>query len=148
MNVRSAESWLKFVLRLNGVLAAMAFVAVVMPQSWLVWCIGRTEPDLSVGFLVSYLARVLSAFFFLAGILLLVFSRDVNHYRVPIRCVAIWCVVTFAGVVIHVPPFLHHLVKQWFFWFVVADCVWGLATAFAILVLQARMRADRDPCPS
>jgi hypothetical protein len=44
--VHTAENWLKFILRFNGVLATLAVVAVLMPQSWLVWCISKVEPGL------------------------------------------------------------------------------------------------------
>ena len=49
--VHTAENWLKFILRFNGILAVMAIVAVLMPQSWLVWCVSKVEPGLNVGLL-------------------------------------------------------------------------------------------------
>jgi hypothetical protein len=135
-----SEKYLKFILRLNGVLAAMAVVAVFMPQSWLVWCVARVEPNRSVGFLVSYLARALSMYFVLAGVLLLVFAGDVNRYRVPIACVAVWVLCAILSFGICCVGHLSQLTPQWFFWFVVGDATYSLLLALAILVLQSRLR--------
>ena len=89
--LHTAKNWLKFILRFNGILAVLAVVAVLMPQSWLVWCVSKVEPGLQVGLLVSYLARALSMFFVLVGILLIEFAKDVERYKTPIRIIPIWC---------------------------------------------------------
>jgi len=142
----SSENWLKFLLRFSGILGIMAILAVVMPQSWLVWCVAKVEPGLSAGFLVSYLARALSAFYFFQGILLLVFATDVKHYKIPIRFTAIWCIVAVLCMSISLctqfRPALFHLRQYWFFWFVAFDGTFGLVTAVACLVLLSRKEDD------
>ncbi len=134
---------MKWLLRINGVLAVMAVPAVVMPHSWLVWCVARVDPDLPVTALVSYLARLLSAYYVLLGVLLLLFAADVRHYARAIRLVAIWCCAACVGLLAAALPFLSYLAGQWFFWCVAADGLYGLALAVTILLLQRRI-ARRD----
>ncbi len=137
--MHTAENWLKFILRFNGVLATLAVVAVLMPQSWLVWCVWRVEPGLQVGLLVSYLARALSLYAFLAGLLFLVFAEDVRRYKVPIRTMAVWCLFAIFSFGIYVSSHLSYVVKQWFFWFIVGDATYSLLFVVTILLLQSRI---------
>ena len=84
-NKHSSEWWLKLILRFNGYLSLPAFIAVIMPHSWLAWCVSYVEPETPVGLLVSYLARGLSGLVVFQGAMLLVFATDVRRYRTPIR---------------------------------------------------------------
>ena len=139
-----SEKCLKFILRLNGLLAIMAVVAVFMPHSWLVWCVSKVEPELSVGFLVAYLARSLSIFFVLVGIFLLIFASDVNRYQKLITCVALWIICAIGCFALYSWASIPELVKHWFFWFVVGDASLSLLVALAILACQLRMRRDKS----
>jgi len=144
-----SEKCLKFILRLNGLLAIMAVVAVFMPHSWLAWCVSKVEPELSVGFLVAYLARSLSMFFVLVGLFLLIFASDVHLYRKSITCVAIWIICAIGCFVLYSWPSFPDLVKHWFFWFVVGDASLSLGFALAILACQFRLhRAKTYHVPS
>ena len=138
------ERFLKFILRLNGVLAILAIGAVLMPHSWLVWCVSRVEPELHVGFLVSYLARSLSMFFVLVGIFLLIFAMDVRLYRRAITCTAWWVVGAIVCFVAYCWPYLSDLMAYWFFWFVVGDAAFSLVFAAAILVCQFLIRHGEE----
>ena len=140
----SSEKYLKFILRLNGVLAIMAAFAVVMPHAWLDWCVSRVQADLSGSLLVGYLARSLSMFFVLGGVFLMIFASDVIRYRVPITCVAAWSLFAIACFGLYTWAYLPKLAKQWFFWFVVADASWGALFASAILVLQMKMHQKKE----
>ncbi len=137
-----AEKWLKFLLRLNGILAIMAVVAVVMPHAWLEWCVSKVEPGLHAGFIVAYLARSLSMFFVLVGVFMVIFASDVARYRVPITCVAIWVFLAILCFGSYSYAHLPELAKLWFFWFVVADACWSLLFAAAILLCQRRLRHE------
>lgn len=140
-----AEWWLKLLLRLNGVLALGAVGAVVMPHAWLAWCVGKVDPDLPVGPLVSYLARMLSAFFVLLGVMLLVFATDVRRYARPIRWAMLWCYFAAGVLLVHAAANFELLADQWFFRGVAADGLIGLAMCSAILLLQrgiAREQAE------
>jgi hypothetical protein len=138
------EKCLKFILRLDGLLAIMAVVAVFMPHSWLAWCVSKVEPDLSVGFLVAYLARSLSMFFVLVGIFLLIFASDVRRYRRAITCVAIWVICAVCSFALYSWSSLPALAGQWFFWFVVGDASLSLLFALAILACQFRMKHGKN----
>ncbi len=133
--VSSAENWLKFLLRVNGLLSVMAIVAVVMPHSWLIWCVGKVDPNLPVLPLVSYLARFLSAFFVLFGVMLLIFATDVRRYMQPIRLTMLWCWFVFAALLLHAIPHAPILLRQSFFWLIAIDGVYGLTISSTILLL-------------
>jgi len=135
----TAERWLKFLLRLNGLLGVMATLALVMPHAWLVWCIGKAEPDLPVLPLVAYLARYLSGFYVFLGIMLLVFATDVRRYAPPIRLTMFWCWFLGGAVLWAALPHAAHLLEQWFFRWVLVDMVYGLVMTVAIFALLGRV---------
>jgi hypothetical protein len=89
-----------------------------------------------VGVLVSYLSRLLSAFYVLLGIMLVVFSTDVRRYAGAIRLVALWSLMAVVGFVIYGGPALVKGGFGWFIWFVAGDVAFGFTFAVAILLLQ------------
>src|SRR5262245_48226303 len=95
MQVDEAHGWLAMttsgkalvlLLRLAGVSALFALVAVFMPFSWMVathrWLGLGEMPD---GPVVEYLARSVSAFYALFGALFLVVASDPERYRPVVR---------------------------------------------------------------
>ena len=142
--MHTVENWLKFILRFNGVLYTLSVVAALMPQSWLVWCVSKVEPGHHVGLLVSFLVRALSLYFFLVGLLLITFAKDVRHYKVPIRIFAVWCLIAVFSIGIYAFLHLPNIMKQWFFWAIVIDGMYALVTALAILVFQSRIQNDQS----
>ncbi|MHC4641857.1 MAG: hypothetical protein ACYS32_09450 [Planctomycetota bacterium] len=138
------ERALKLLLLVVGIVSLPAIVAVFMPHSWLVRGVELAEPGTEVGVLVSYLARLLSAFYVLLGVMLVVFSTDVRRYASPIRLVALWSLMAVFGFVIYGVPALARGGYGWFIWFVAGDVAFGLAFAVAILQLQWRItKQDR-----
>jgi hypothetical protein len=97
-----------------------------------------------VGLLVSYLARALSLYAFLAGLLFLVFAGDVRRYRTPLRVMAFWCLFAIFAFSLYATPHLSHLMRQWFFWFIVSDATYSLIFVLAILVLLSRIENDKS----
>jgi hypothetical protein len=81
-----ANKVLVFLLRLVGVGALFALVAVFMPFSWMSgthrW-LGLGE--MPTGPVVEYLARSLSAFYAVMGALCLVVSANLERYRPLVR---------------------------------------------------------------
>lgn len=141
-NKHSSEFWLKLILRFNGYLSLPAFTAVIMPQSWLIWCVSYVEPETPVRLLISYLARGLSGLVVFQGAMLLVFATDVRRYRAPI-CVAmatILLLILALGAM--VAQYWGQIKGQWFAWFVAADMVYALITAVCVLILQNRIAAE------
>ena len=137
--VSSAEKWLKFLLRFNGVLAVGAIFAVVMPHSWLVWCVSKVDPDTPVRLLVSYLARTLSVFYLLLGLLLLLFATDVRRFGRAITLTMLWTLFAAALLSVQAAPSIDELRHSWFFWAMLGDGVYGLTVAVCILLLQRRV---------
>ena len=146
--MNSTERHLKLLLRVVGIVALPAIVAVFMPHSWLVRGTEFAEPGTPVKVLVSYLARLLSAFYVLLGLMFLVFATDVRRYAGPIRLVALWSLMAVVGFLFHAVPALTRGGLGWFFWFVTGDVAFGLAFSVAILLLQRRIAGyDRREIP-
>ncbi len=86
----SADRTLTVLLRLIGATALLALVAVFMPIGWMAaihrWLgLGEMPTDPIVG----YLARSVSLFYALFGILFLVLASDLQRYRPLLRVVGI-----------------------------------------------------------
>ena len=81
-----ADKTLVILLRILGVTALFALVAVFMPVSWMAathrW-LGLGE--MPTGPVVEYLARSLSAFYAIMGALCLVVAADLERYRPLVR---------------------------------------------------------------
>jgi len=97
-----SDKVLVILLHFLGVSGLVALVAVFMPVSWMVathrW-LGLGE--MSVALVVEYLARSLSAFYALFGVLLLVVASDLERYRPLVRFLAAAVVlmsVVFTGI--------------------------------------------------
>ena len=138
------ERGLKLLLQIVGIVSLPAIIAVFMPYSWLVRGVELAEPGTPVGVLVSYLARLLSAFYVLLGGMMVVFSTDVRRYVGAIRLVALWSLMAVVGFMIYGGPALVKGGFGWFIWFVAGDVAFGFAFAIAILLLQRRItKQDR-----
>ncbi len=144
VSMSAAERYLKLLLRVVGIISLPAIVAVFMPHSWLVRGTQLAEPGTEVKVLVSYLARLLSAFYVLLGVMFLVFATDVRRYAGPIRLVALWSLMAVVGFLIYGVPAIARGGFGWFIWFVAGDVAFGFFMAVAILLLQSRIaRNDR-----
>ncbi len=137
--MKKTERALKLLLRIVGIVSLSAIIAVFMPYSWLVRGVELAEPGTEVGVLVSYLARLLSAFYVLLGGMMVVFSSDVRRYAGAIRLVALWSLMAVVGFVIYGGPALVKGGFGWFIWFVASDVAFGFTFAVAILLLQRRI---------
>jgi hypothetical protein len=141
-NKHSSEFWLKLILRFNGYLSLPAFVAVIMPQSWLAWCVSYVEPETPVRLLVSYLARGLSGLVVFQGAMLLVFASDVRRYRPPIRVTMAIVLLILLSTGAIAAQYWGEIKGQWFARFMAADGVYALITAVCVLILQNRIAAE------
>jgi hypothetical protein len=142
--MNKTERALKLLLRVVGIVSLPAIIAVFMPYSWLVRGVELAEPGTPVGVLVSYLARLLSAFYVLLGGMMVVFSTDVRRYAGAIRLVALWSLMAVVGFLIYGGPALVKGGFGWFIWFVAGDVAFGLTFAVVILLLQRQItKQDR-----
>jgi hypothetical protein len=144
--VNKTERALKILLFVVGIVSLPAVIAVFMPHSWLVRGVELAEPGTPVKVLVSYLARLLSAYYFLQGGLLLIFASDVRRYAVPvpIRWVMICWLVAVSAFLIYGVPALVRGGFGWFIWFVAGDVAFGLVMAVAVLLLQWNIAKNDD----
>ena len=143
VQINSSERYLKLLLRVVGILSLPAIIAVFMPYSWLVRGVALAEPGTPVKVLVSYLARLLSAYYFLQGGLLLIFATDVRRYAGPIRWVMICWLGAVSAFLIYGVAALFRGGFGWFIWFVAGDVAFGFVFAVTILLLQ-RQIAKQD----
>jgi len=140
------EKIIKFLLHLNGWMSVFAVLWVVMPHSWLLWCVDLVEPGLQVTLVVTYLARMVSAFYFLLGVTLLVFANDIRKYRFMIQITMYWCLFIGSFFFVHALGKFEYLATQPFFWFIAGDIVYGMVLTITILLLLRRLdqqTADR-----
>jgi len=144
--VRKAEVWLKLLLRVVGASAVLAVVPAVMPQSWLVWCVDKAEPGTGVRLLITYLARLLSAYYALLGVLLLVFAGDVRRYAPALRTVAIWCLLVAIFLVSSLLIAVPSSNRGWFFWFIFSDGCFGIFFAFCVFLLRRSIKGRYIDC--
>jgi len=142
--VNKTERALKILLFLVGIVSLPAVIAVFMPYSWLVRGVELAEPGTPVKVLVSYLARLLSAYYFIQGGLLIIFATDVRRYAVPIRWVMICWLVAVSSFLIYGVPSLVKGGFGWFIWFVAGDVAFGLVMAVVVLLLQWNIAKDED----
>ena len=145
----AAERGLKLLLRIIGITALPAIVAVLMPHSWLACAVSYAEPGTPVRVLVSYLARVLSVFYVMFGVFMLIFATDPRRYAAPIRVLAVVSVLGPFVLLIHAVPAIRIVSTGWFFWFVACDITIAAALGVLVLLLQRRIgqhgRRNRAP---
>jgi len=144
----TAESGLKWLLRFISLTTVLAFLAAVMPQSWLAYLANRAVPGTPTGILFTYLARALMAMYALAGLLCFIMSTDIPRYLPLIWVLGVASLVGAAAGLIAlfaaVPP--DHRVG--FFWVVFGDVAEGLAQAILLVLLLLRLprrRGQRAP---
>jgi len=135
----TAETGVKWLLRLISLTTVPAFVAAVMPQGWLAFMLNWVEPGFSVGLLGSYLTRCLMGAYAFIGIQAVIWSTDVRRYRPLIVslcvCVIIAVPVALGALVITVPPAEHPRV----YWIIFIDLAEGLAHTALLAILVRRV---------
>jgi hypothetical protein len=135
----TAESGVKWLLRFIAFTTLFALIAAVMPQPWLVHFIHKADPAVPVGVFVTYLFRMLMGMFVVTGLFCVVFSTDVQRYRLLIWILGVACLIgTLAGLValfLAVPA--DHRIG--FFWFAFVDLAEGLAQGVLLVLLLLRI---------
>ena len=143
----TAETGVKWVLRFISLTTLPAFVAVAMPQRWLLFMLNWVEPGVSVGRFGSYLIRCLMGVYAFMGIQAVIWSTDVRRYRPLIVnlcvCVIIAVPIALAALVVTVPPAEHGRA----FWIIFVDLAEGLAQTVLLAILVRHVPATRAPNP-
>jgi hypothetical protein len=135
----TAETGLKWLLRFIGITAIPAFVAAIMPQSWLALLIHKAEPEMPIGILVTYLARILMLMYAFVGLQCFIFAADIRRYLPliwvlgvgTVTVAVIGLVALFAGVA---PDH-----RTGLFWIVFGDFTEGLVQGVVLVVLLCRV---------
>ena len=120
----------------------LAIVAVVMPDSWLRVAVAEAEPGTPVYVLIEYLARGWSAFYFMLGGLIWLFSTDLSRYAHAGKFVGLCYVVLGGGATLYVTwlaLFTPSWDKPWFFWVVLFDLSCGFAFGLPIYLLYRKL---------
>jgi hypothetical protein len=135
----TAESGLKWLLRFIGITTIPAFIAAVMPQSWLAYMIDKAEPGTPTGILVTYLARILMAMYAFIGLQCFVFAADIKRYRPLIWILAIVSLIVASVGLIVLFSTVPSSLRTGFFWIVFGDFAEGFAQAVLLVILLSRI---------
>jgi len=140
----TAESGLKWLLRFIGLTTIPAFVAGIMPQSWMAFLIHKVEPGMPIGILVTYLARVLMLMYAFVGLQCFIIAADIRRYLPLIWVLGVGSIAaTIAGLIAlfaGVTP--DH--RTGMFWIVFGDFAEGLVQGVLLVVLLCHV-ARRVP---
>ena len=135
----TVESELKWLLRFIGITTIPAFVTGIMPQSWLAFLIHKAEPEMPIGILVTYLARVLMLMYAFVGLQCFIIAADIRRYLPLLWVMGVGSIAaTIAGLValfVTVAP--DH--RTGLFWIVFGDFTEGLVQGVVLVVLLCRV---------
>ncbi len=128
------NSIFRLFLRIIGTAALLAFVAVVMPYSWM----NAIHKWLGMGQLpaepiVGYLARSTSAFYALLGGLMWVVSFDLHRYR-PVLIYVGAAIIVFGGAL-----FAVDMLEGMPLWWTVGEGLFNVVFGVVIFVLACRL---------
>jgi hypothetical protein len=135
----TAETGVKWLLRLLAITTIPAFVAAVMPQPWLVDMFNWVEPGFSPGLLVTYITRCLMGAYVFIGLQAVIWSTNVRRYRPLIVNLCVFAIiVAISGLTVlvtTVPPAERNKV----FWIIFIDLAEGLAHIVLLTILILRV---------
>jgi hypothetical protein len=135
----TAETGVKWLLRIIGITTVPAFAAAVMPQSDLANLLNWMQPGFSAGLLESYIMRCLMGIYALLGIQAVIWSTDVRRYRPLIMSLCIFCIIAaiagLTALLVTVPP----TTRTKTFWIILIDLAEGLAHLILLMILTLRV---------
>ena len=133
-------------MRLMGGSMMFAIIAVFMPDAWLRVAVAKVEPGVPVGPLVEYMARGWSAFYFMLGGLIWLFSTDLPRYLPATRWLS-WCYVLINGAFLAVLLWLYasHEGWNWFFGAITFNVTMAFLFGLALLILSKKSNEGTDP---
>ena len=139
---------LVIVMRIMSGFMMMAIIAVFMPDAWLQAAVAKVEPKTPVGPLVEYMARGWSAFYFMLGGLIWLFSTDLTRYLPAIRWTA-GCYTSINGIFILTLGWFYLTIDgwNWFFGVIAFDVVMAFLFGLAMTLLS-RNRPEETIDPS
>lgn len=135
----TAESGLKWFLRFISITTVPAFVAAVMPQSWVAFLIHKLDPGISIGILVTYLWRMLMLLYAVVGLQCLFFAADIRRYLPLIWVAGIGTVALAATALIALFAGVAPNHRTGLFWIVFVDFADGFAKGVVLVALLSRI---------
>ena len=127
-------------MRVMGGSMMFSIIAMFMPDAWLEAAVKQVEHGVPVGPLVEYMARGWSAFYFMLGGLIWLFSTDLPRYLPATRWLS-WCYVLINGAFLFVIGWLCATSEEWdwFFWVIAFDIVIAFLFGLAMLLLSRKI---------
>ncbi len=137
----TAETGVKWLLRILSITAIPALVTAVAPQSWFVNILNWMEPEFSAGLLESYITRCLMGLYAFLGIQAVIWSMDVKRYRPVILNLCVFCIIfAIAGLTVLFTAF-SPAERTRVFWIIFIDLAEGLAHTVLLTILILRVPA-------
>ena len=144
----TAETGLRWLLRFIGVTTVPAFVAAVMPQSWLAFAIHKVEPGMSMGILVTYLARILMLMYALVGLQCFIFAAEIRRYLPLIWVLGVGTVIAATAGIVALFAGAGPENQTVLFWIVFGDFAEGLVQGVLLVALLCRVARRGAGAPS
>jgi len=135
----TAETGVKWLLRIIGITTIPAFVAAVAPQSWFVNMLNWMEPGFSTGLLESYITRCLMGLYAFLGVQAVIWSMDVKRYRPVILNLCVFCIIAaVSGLTVLFTAF-SPAERTRVFWIIFIDLAEGLTHTVLLTILILRV---------
>ena len=127
-------------MRVMGGSMMFAIIAAFMPDTWLEAAVKQVDSQVPVGPMVEYMARGWSAFYFMLGGLIWLFSTDLPRYLPATRWTS-WCYTWINGAFLLVLGWLYANGGNWdwFFWVIVFDVTVAFLFGLAILLMSQKI---------
>ena len=128
-------------MRVMGGSMMFSIIAMFMPDAWLEAAVKQVEHGVPVGPLVEYMARGWSAFYFMLGGLIWLFSTDLSRYLPAIRWLS-WCYVLINGAFLIVLLWLYAGREGWNWFFGAITFNVAMAFLFGLVLLILSKKAN------
>ena len=137
----TAETGVKWLLRVISITTIPAFVAAVGPQSWFTYILNWIEPEFSNGLLEMYITRCLMGMYAFLGVQAVIWSMDVKRYRPVILNLCVFCIIfAIVGLTVLFTAF-SPAERTRVFWIIFIDLAEGLAHLVLLTILILRVPA-------
>ena len=139
----TAETGVKWLLRIISITTIPALVAAVMPPSWLADMLHWMDPEFSLGLLESYITRCLMGVYALLGVQAVIWSTNVRRYRPLIMSL---CVCAIVAALIGLTALLTTIPsneRDKIFWIIFIDLAEGLAHTLLLTILILRVSVQK-----
>jgi hypothetical protein len=139
----TAETGVKWLLRIIAITTIPALVAAVMPQSRLAGIFNWIEPGFSTGLLEMYITRCLMGVYAFLGVQAVIWSTDVKRYRPLIVNLCVFCIIAALAGLTALITTVPSVERNRVFWIIFIDLAEGLAHIVLLYILILRVPTQR-----